>query len=357
MISNIGIDGAWITLNRACNMRCQWCYAHEKGFQFNDSMSLVKAKKIVDFCAMADMRSITLIGGEPTIWGDLFVLCEYIRAKNLEISLVTNGLRFQDDQFIEKLIHSGIDTISFSLKSGNQQQHKDLTHTDTFDAIMRSVGKITSAKIPIDFSIVVSSLVIDNLVEIIKSAADNGGRGFSLQFCSTTFTGSVPSEGFMIVPAIVARKIVDQYDELCTAARGPVFIEQALPACVWPSGFLDTLWKNGNMSVGCHVMDRSGLIFDPQGRIIPCNCLAGVSLGQFEKDFFDVETFKKFWHNESIEAFYQKITSYPSQSCIDCDAYVHCGGGCPLQWFVYSPDSIITGQIPNFANKEAICQI
>lgn len=354
MEKDLNIKGAWMTVNRACNMRCSWCYANETQFHVRDSMNFSLAQKIVDFCADACFEGITLIGGEPTIWSDLFRLCDYIKSKGMKISLVTNGLRFHEDAFVKKIINSGIESISFSLKSGNEQQHRDLTKTNTFDAIGEATQKITAENIDVNFSIVVSSLVIDNLEEIITTAAKNGGKSFSLEFCSTTFNGAEPSKGYMITPKEAARSIAEQYERLCIAAGNPVFIEQALPGCVWPEGFLRKLWQKGQMSVGCHVMDRSGIIFDPLGKVIPCNCLSGASLGQIGADFDDVLSFQKFWYSEPVEAFYRQITSYPSQSCGTCDTYVNCGGGCPLQWFVYNPDDVISGQIANFTKEEEI---
>ena len=35
--------GCWITLNRACNLRCKWCYAQDTKFSLLDDMELEKS--------------------------------------------------------------------------------------------------------------------------------------------------------------------------------------------------------------------------------------------------------------------------------------------------------------------------
>ena len=42
------MEGSWLNLNRACNLRCKWCYASGTGFSSKDDMSLKLAKELID---------------------------------------------------------------------------------------------------------------------------------------------------------------------------------------------------------------------------------------------------------------------------------------------------------------------
>ena len=37
----------WLTVNRACNFRCKWCYERSTNYLSSDDMSLDKAKQII----------------------------------------------------------------------------------------------------------------------------------------------------------------------------------------------------------------------------------------------------------------------------------------------------------------------
>jgi len=40
-----------------------------------------------------------------------------------------------------------------------------------------------------------------------------------------------------------------------------------------------------------------------------------------------------------------QLISYPAQECITCQQYNICGGGCPLQWFIFKPEDIIRKEV------------
>ena len=88
-------------------------------------------------------------------------------------------------------------------------------------------------------------------------------------------------------------------------------------------------------------MEKNGVIFDPKGRVLICNCLYDFPIGAYGKDFWDVKSFKEFWNNKNVLKAYDDLVSYPSQACIGCKHYDICGGGCPLHWFVNEPEEII----------------
>jgi sulfatase maturation enzyme AslB (radical SAM superfamily) len=39
---------AWLTINRACNLRCGWCYAKGTAFSQHDTMSTKTAERSLD---------------------------------------------------------------------------------------------------------------------------------------------------------------------------------------------------------------------------------------------------------------------------------------------------------------------
>jgi radical SAM protein with 4Fe4S-binding SPASM domain len=318
-----------------------WCYAKETTYQKNDEMSLEFAKKLVDLSFDMGARNIIIIGGEPTFWRHLFRLSEYIHKKDMTSGLVTNGFLLSKRKYFKELLDSNIDFVNVSLKAGNRAQQKELTKTDSFDDVKKGITNLSNSNMDFDIAITINSLILNNLEEVIATAYSCGTKNISLQFCSTTFSEDEPNKGYMVNPHILVKKIVKAYGRLDAPVKQTVSIEQSLPECIWPKDFLNKLRKDGKISNGCHLTRKEGLIFNTDGSLIPCNCLGSFPLGKYGVDFTDFLTLKNFWEGGDIKEFYEKIISFPSTKCIKCNDYDLCGGGCPLQWFVFKPDDVI----------------
>lgn len=336
------IGGAWLTVNRYCNFRCPWCYAEGTSYKKSDDMTISRAKEIVRFCKSIGVRSLILIGGEPSYWPKLFELIEYIKLNNMTSGLVTNGYLLHSNKFIEKITKSEIDYVNISLKAGSKKGYQKLTGSDSFAKVVSGIQNMNKADIPFDVSITVNSLVIDSLEELIKVAHSHGSKKVSLQFCATTFKNKEPQKGFMLNPGKVAQKVVHCFESLKKDIKDSIFIEQSLPRCVWPEGFIEEFENEGRIAYGCHLSRKEGLVFDTKGKLIPCNCLSDFKIASLGDDFYDYRSFYSFWEKPDLVSFYNNIISYPSEKCIKCDKYDLCGGGCPLQWFVFQPEKILS---------------
>lgn len=334
---------AWLTINRSCNFKCSWCYAEGTNYSKDLDMPFDMAKGIVDLLKDQGAKTIVLLGGEPTFYQHLFELVDYIHNKGMSSTIITNGYRFHDKQYLDKVVNSNLGCISISIKAGNRQQYIDFTKNDAYEKMkkaIRNVSKIRNKSI--NYSITVTKDNIDNIEELVALAAIDKNRPIGLSFCSNTFNDNKkPVYGYMCNPRDLVKKIIAKYESIDKAANGRFSIEQSLPDCIWPKEFIEKLIEKGQVSSGCHLQKREGIVFDTEGNIIPCNRLWCFPLGKFGKDFTTKEEFEKFWMREDIVEVYDKLMSYPTQKCIKCDDYKLCGGGCPIQWFILNPNEII----------------
>jgi len=345
-MNEIGIEGSWLTVNRNCNFRCSWCYAKGTKYNPNDTMTLELAKELIDLKSDIGVKGTCVIGGEPTLWKHLIPIIEYLDAKNMLSSLITNGSLLCNDRFLSPLLESPLNAINLSLKGGNARQFEELTRSNfsEFRKVCLSIGKLSKASINTGVSITVSKLNITNLKEWVETAVDNGAKRVFLEFCCTIFNGNEPNGEYMANPTLIVDYFQENYQAMDEYTSGELYISQSLPACIWPEEFVELLVKRERMSFGCHVMRREGLIFNSVGEIVPCGCLHDFPLGKYGRDFIDADSFVTFWNNPEVVEFYDKFVAYPSNHCIGCEEYNICGGGCPLQWFIYEPDQIIIGR-------------
>ena len=73
------VRGCWLTVNRACNLRCEWCYAAGEGSAAGRNMPLELARQLLDAAAELGAGSAVLIGGEPTLYPYLSEVAKHAR--------------------------------------------------------------------------------------------------------------------------------------------------------------------------------------------------------------------------------------------------------------------------------------
>ena len=129
----------WLTLNRACNLRCKWCYAQSTEYLKEDDLDISLAYQLINIFSELNIRHIVLIGGEPTIYPHLFEVIDYCHKMNIRCGIVTNGLKCAEIDFIKKLKTHDVHSISLSLKGENKEAFQDVTGVNAFDKVKEAV--------------------------------------------------------------------------------------------------------------------------------------------------------------------------------------------------------------------------
>lgn len=336
-MAKIDIAGSWLTVNRRCNFRCQWCYAEGTEFRHSDDMSPELSLQLIDLLAVLEISSVIFIGGEPTLWEYLFEANRYARAKGVETHLATNGFLFSNERFLEKFQEHPFDAVGVSLKAGNARQHRELTGSDTFTGVLKGIGNLAANKQEFDVSLVLSPFLSENLDEAVAAALDAGATAVSIDFCTSSFSSDDINRDCTLHPSEAIKHLERHYEKINILTKGVLMIHASAPFCLWPSDFLEELKKKGQIISGCHVLSNDGLILDPQGYVIPCNNLHAYPLGRYGEDFTNADSFANFWQSPEVRKFYNQIITYPVAECAECVDFKDCGGGCPLQWFVFDP--------------------
>jgi len=337
--------GAWLTVNQRCNLRCKWCYALATGYQKNNEMTFDFAKEITRIIHGLNIKSIIILGGEPTLWEPLCSFNKFCRELKITTTLVTNGLMFGDNNFWEKYILFPNDRIGISLKAGNQKQMFKTTKSRKFRTLEKGVFRAMQHFDNCGVSITYNSFYSDNLLEIVKFAINCGARSVKIDFCSTVFITNQPFSKYMVEPSILVANIVRDYPELERITDGHIVFEMNLPLCIWPEDFIEKLLREKRIITVCQLLKREGIIFGTDGRLQLCNALFDYPIGRYPQDFHDSATLLDFLNTRRVISWYNRITRYPSLKCKNCDRYPICGGGCPLRWAVDNPEKIIKGRV------------
>ncbi len=337
-----GFGPMWLTVNRRCNFRCKWCYAEETHLKPEDEMSLETARSLIDLASNLEVKSIIIVGGEPTLWKHLFDTIQYIHEKKLESILVTNGYLLSKDDFLAKIEASALNCINISLKAANREQHIEFTGRDSFQDVLNAIekaGKLENKEVSISY--VLSKLTVDNLREVPVILKKYGGKSLSLDMCSPVFHNRKVEKGYALTPVEFVKAIIDNADEMNEIMDKRFSVSQQTMGCIWPKETLERLINEGKVATGsCQMSAESGIIFTPSAELIPCNALFDYPMGKLGVEFNDAKSFLEYRNSPPVVKFFGKIKSYPLTDCIDCSEHTDCIGGCPLQWMVFDPDKI-----------------
>jgi radical SAM protein with 4Fe4S-binding SPASM domain len=138
-------------ITNLCNLRCKMCGQWgETGYNWEKDKTELKNvvplhvyKKMVDDVAK-ESPFIYIWGGEPFLYPDLMDLTQYMKKKGLTLSLVTNGVKLEDNA--EQIVTDGWDALMLSL-DGPEETHDEIRGVPgTFQKLKRGVHKINAYK-------------------------------------------------------------------------------------------------------------------------------------------------------------------------------------------------------------------
>ena len=101
-------------ITRRCNLKCVHCYAHAKNTSFENELSTIEGKNLIDDLAGFGVPVILFSGGEPLARKDLPELAAYDVGKGMRAVISTNGTLItpQTAQTLKKI---GLSYVGISL--------------------------------------------------------------------------------------------------------------------------------------------------------------------------------------------------------------------------------------------------
>lgn len=181
-----------IYLGYACNRACRFCFVEKK--------DKARYKTIIPFrkiCGQllsayqSGFRSVSFLGGEPTVYADLPKLILTARKIGYtSIVIFSNGLKLSDKKYIKLLYDSGLNGINLNLPACEEESFNYLTNSsDGFKKAISAVKNIVELKIPLIAVCVLNKYNYKKLPEYASFYNKLGIKVFVLQY--TKFQGSI----------------------------------------------------------------------------------------------------------------------------------------------------------------------
>jgi len=156
---------AYIQVCRICNQECRFC----SNPSLDKTVSLKKAKGLIDNYISQGYEGVILSGGEPTLYPYLVELISYTVNKELPVRIITNGQKTADFEYIKSLVDTGLSHISLSIYSNNPSIQSFLTkNNDSFGNIEKTLDNAKKLNITVDIATVINKYNAGHLSEIVK---------------------------------------------------------------------------------------------------------------------------------------------------------------------------------------------
>lgn len=342
------INVCYMILSEQCNLACKYCFLgnndREKRNQFlSDDMTREIADKAIDFFIRQiknsgldfedNNPSVIFYGGEPLVNYEVLVyIAEKLNSlrdiekciKNVEMSMVTNGLLLNEERLL-KLKNLGV-SIAISVDGFTEETNSmriDTAGHPVFSRILKTLDLCKRLGVDVSLSVTLSEDTIKDTQNILNLVDNYGIKafGFNIMMSSETF---VLPESYN---EAAAQFILDEFVELREKGIYEDRIMRKLKAFSKAQVYFSD----------CAATAGGQIVIAPNGQVGICHgCLYNKQY--FVSDIND-ETFDATKDHNFIE--WSQLTPVNHKECLDCPALGICGGGCPVNAMHLKPGNTI----------------
>ena len=331
------ISTAWLTTNYTCNCKCDWCYAQSM-LGKNEKMDLQYAKQLVEYLQKIGIKTITLIGGEPTIHPNIVELIHYIKIYGIQVRLATNGKRFQDKTFAKSIVNSQVDGINISIKGTTEEEYLRNTHQTGLKEMIEGYHNLKELSFEPSLSYVVTTKDTNKFDELVDMLTREGLNNLVIQFEKPSLSTNCTSKTMDI------RDMGNITSYIFSTLEKNNFnftIEVSFPLCLIEETVLQEMLSKKRISTCCHVQKGNGIVFDVTGEVIPCNHFLGYPFENNPLNLQNSQAIEELLSSEIVKQFKNTVNRYPSDKCKVCKLWKLCGGGCFTRWFYIDPKKYV----------------
>lgn len=330
-----------VVLTRACNLRCDFCYVKDAGYDPQDMLSYGDLIKIVDFCGEAGMKYIFFSGGEPLTYPHILDVLQYIKNTKPAIvtAIATNGVLLENSDFCKKLVDSGVGYVDISMKGTDPIGWKNTTGYDGYSKQLSGIRNLAATSLEFTCSMVVTRDSVSTVCDAVQAAIDNGAKQFSFTFVIDNNDSIAKDEKYLEKndPIALINCFLLQTDRL-NSITDDWWIEYSFPLCMYTKKQLEAL--TGRLASPCQIHKKNAVTFNTKMQLLPCDMYITHPLGTLGVDFTSFEEYKKLAEQPAYHETMDSIRQMPSAECGNCEHLDSCYGGCPVLWKNYSFEAL-----------------
>lgn len=132
----------YLYISYKCNCNCFFCASDKTNvIKECNEVSLKDAKQFILNSPIK--KNLIISGGEPTIHKDFLEIVMFAKQHFEFVSLMTNGIKFADMNFLKSTIEAGVDRISIPFYSSIESEHNYMVgNSSAFEKFIHCISNI-----------------------------------------------------------------------------------------------------------------------------------------------------------------------------------------------------------------------
>lgn len=339
----------WLPVQYECNNKCRYCYApSDLTSSIQKRLDDRKEDEFIDLIEELGTKKIILIGGEPSIYSGIERVINKIYRKGIRASMVTNGRRLSNYDFVQKIADLGLKSLTISIEGSSPQIHDYITQVKgSFYETLKGIDNSLKYGLQTSTETTMCNENESDLENIVKLLEERN-LSFRLFNVCGPFVGDLENSIYAI-PLSKGAKLFERVYK--SAKKKNVKLITPVPICNFDDNLYNEMKLNKSISHACHILFGTSFVLDPNGDVLPCVHFTNYPLFNiYDKGkVISPEKFKELWNDPlGVNQKFRKILRrYPSKKCSNGGCWNPCTGGCSVFWLKYDPDLEIKDKSKN----------
>jgi len=310
----------YVEVTTGCNLDCRTCIRHSWGDPIAHMTDETFQKILNGMDDLPDLERVVFTSfGEPLTQPHLLEWLAAVRAKDIQVTIGTNGLLLSEEVSRE-LIRLGVDRLMISMDGGRPETMQAIRGTDSLQ-IIRNIEKLNALKLEmgslfpgVGFEFVIMRSNQDELDDLAKLAAE------------------------LNISRVLVSNVLPYTEEM----RAETLYGYAPQDAHKPTGWSNQLgawltWANMDLprmhwgaERRCRFVQDKSIVISWDGKVSPCYALShnysyfaidGIKKDVTRFSFGDVhqQSLAEIWMSEAYSHFRSEVAVYHFPSCPDCD--------------------------------------
>ncbi|MFC1947339.1 radical SAM/SPASM domain-containing protein [Chloroflexota bacterium] len=303
-------------VTNVCSHRCPFCYYASEDPAKVGHPPLERLLRIVDSLASGDVKTVSLLGGDPASYPQVVELSKYISDSGMDVAIMSNTLRFSrsTDEEVSKYISAFEATIHHYLPEEHDQF---CSQKGAYNNIVKRLRKFSQLGRKTGIAINVYPSTSDLIYRIVEEVVDSHRVPLNYIVVQRIIPfGRAASTSEFTMARDNIEVALYGIDKVHKDLGLEIMVEDPFPLCVVPDGYKQYMQK-------CEWGYTKAAV-DSYGNLSRCGADPRYRFGNIlERPLLEI------WNtSEILESFRSK--SYLPGRCQVCVDLNDCGGGCPL---------------------------
>ncbi len=333
--TTFNLGTVYLYFSQYCNLKCRHCwiapqFSSEKSVK-NDEIPVGQIISALEECRELGMTSVKITGGEPFLRPDIFELLEYIKSKNLVLTVETNATFIKEKEALA-LKQANAGQVAVSLDGPDENMHQLLRGIKgSFKETLEGIKFLKEQNLNVQ---VIISLWRKNK-DCIKSTIDLS-RKLAVNSVKINIINAIARADKLAQENEVlgVKEVIEFYHQLMSQLKkeSPFSVIFDIPPAFHP--LVD--WQLKDLC-SCGILGILGILGD--GRISICGI--GSSLDTLVLGRIGMDSIEELWSNHTILQDMRKNIPLKLEGvCGKCMLRYYCLGKCRAEAF-YNKGSLL----------------